>query len=728
MISFKRLLRFFMISLILSQITMPWSVMAHPTDNTIRVAVTGTDAPDCGSEVSPCRNLQYAVNKSLSGDTILVAGGTYTYSGGNPSASCTYLSITNAVVCVNNKHLTILGGYSTSNWMKDDPLANLTLIDGQNSFRGIVVIDDSSEGNTASLTLEGFTIQNGKAQGEKDSNSDLIGAYGGGMFVHIAPVILRNIIFINNVSQGGDATSIDGGPGAGGGLTLNRIPTTSKSTLEHIIFMGNKARGGNTTDGKRGGAGVGGGMFGYSVSVEATYLTFIDNQALGGSSVGSGVGNDGQTADGLGGGIALHRSGTISLQYITATGNQAIGGNAGTQAGHGLGGFLESEITTQLSLSNALAKDNLASGGSGLIGGIGGGGGIMVSDASIWVERSSILANTAKGGNGGGTEIGSAGGGGLYINRYSKGITTSIANCIIADNYIEMGDGTGTVPGGGGGGLWLIGSVDITHSTIARNRMEPRLVYGIGVIILNFGTTEPTIVDISYSTISDHINNYFDTWPIQDAVHVWSTTTLNLNRNAFINNTDNTNSDNQPPSFGGPGTINGYETSIFPASSSYISSGSPNYNYHISQASTLKDQATGSTTTLVDVDGQSRPYNIVSDIGADEYVPFSLLVFPGNRSLRLDWAKDAGLLAGGVSHYEVLVTCPAGANPPAEGGCGVPIHVGMTTSFTLTGLSNFKQYTILIYANRANDDIVATSVEITAFPTNHFVYMPFVTR
>src|SRR5215211_4093479 len=124
------------------------------------IASSGSDASNCGSPSSPCRTIQYAVNQSVSGDRILVAQGTYVY---NASVDpCSFL-LTPAVICVLDKRLTILGGYSTSNWSAANPAANPTVVDGQNARRGAVVIGFNTA--TTHLNMEGFIIQNGRAQG-----------------------------------------------------------------------------------------------------------------------------------------------------------------------------------------------------------------------------------------------------------------------------------------------------------------------------------------------------------------------------------------------------------------------------------------------------------------------------------------------------------------------------------------------------------------------------------
>ena len=87
-------------------------LLAAPQATTLHVdGATGADNCSCGSTSQPCRTFQHAVNISNSGDTILVTAGSYTYSGNNTCLD----GISTAVVCVLSKHLTILGGYTTSN-------------------------------------------------------------------------------------------------------------------------------------------------------------------------------------------------------------------------------------------------------------------------------------------------------------------------------------------------------------------------------------------------------------------------------------------------------------------------------------------------------------------------------------------------------------------------------------------------------------------------------------
>jgi hypothetical protein len=96
--------------------------------------------------------------------------------------------------------------------------------------------------------------------------------------------------------------------------------------------------------------------------------------------------------------------------------------------------------------------------------------------------------------------------------------------------------------------------------------------------------------------------------------------------------------------------------------------------------------------------------------------------------LQLSWVAGVSVLAGGVSSYEVVVTCSAGANPPDQGSCGQPINAGTATTFTLTGLSNFKQYTLTVYARNTQGTVIANSTTIATFPTDLLLYLPLIIR
>jgi hypothetical protein len=672
---------------------------------TIRyVASGGPDIGDCSSSASPCGTIQYAVNQSVSGDWILVAQGTYTYNAGTDP--CTFFQ-TRAVVCVYGKNLTILGGYSTGDWSTANPTGNLTVIDGGNTYRGVIV----NGFNTAptNLDMEGFTIQNGRAQGPLYPG--VPGGRGGGMWVNTAATTLKDVVFKNNRSIGDNYPAAGGGAGGsadGSGLSIDASPAGTSSLLQRVTFDSNQSLGG--VGSIRGGVAFGA-LFVYASTVTIEDSTFTNNFARAGSSTGSGF-SGGLAADALGGAIAFEQ-GSATLNRIVVTGNQAIGGNAATSAGGSFGAGIYTEDSSSVSISDSIVNGNVSQAGNAVNGGYGSAGGILIYNGPATINRVKVVANRAIGGSTtGGGSAGSAGAGGIYLWRTNSSVNgnSSVTNTIITDNYV--GTGSGTVPGGGGGGVQAQGvTATFIHCTIARNQLGSSLISGQGLLVLAAPSVSSSTVAVSFSVISDHTVG-----ASAYAVLVQSGNILNFNRSLFANNTHDTN-----------GSITWLSPKINTASAGYISSGSPNYNYHIRPDSAAKDQATGSTTAQ-DIDLQSRPYNGVSDLGADEYSPFPLVVRSGDGTLRLDWAVGASWLAGGVDHYEMIVTCAAGANAPDQVGCGSSINVGTATTITLTGLTDFKGYTSVVNAYDSSRNLIGTSTTVTAFPTNIFLYLPLVMK
>lgn len=449
---------------------------------TIHVAPTGSDNGSCGADATPCKTIQQAVNLAHNGDVILVAAGTYT--GSNLCAP----SIDTAVVCIWNKHLVIRGGYTTNNWSVADPSQNVTTIDGQNSRRGIYFWGTNA--NAASLFLEGFTIQNGRQQGISSSDDNKSFAFGGGMLVDRVPVTIKNIIFQNNKAIGADNNFAHGGAAGGGGLAIRAV---SNAVLEHITFIGNEARGG--TGSERGGFAIGGGLYTYQSILLGDYLIFQSNKSLAGSSMGSGL-SGGQRADAQGAGAAFQIGSFVNVNHLDVFDNQAIGGNAPNgDAGGAFGGGVFAEVSS-LNLTDSDFYNNLAQGGNGRnagpSGSLGIGGGISTGAAQVSMERVRVVNNIAKAGTGS-EKQGSAGGGGVDL---SGNATILLSNMIIADNRVEVPP-SGV---GGGGGIFVNGAnVSMVHMTIARNQISSSPMQGNGIVLINGSTAT-----ISHSIVADH--------------------------------------------------------------------------------------------------------------------------------------------------------------------------------------------------------------------------------
>jgi hypothetical protein len=586
----------------LSTISTNASSLSLPEAKTILVSITtGTDVAGCGSELQPCRSIQYAVNLAASGDTILVAKGTYTYNGIDPCTS----QINRSVVCWWDKQLTINGGYSEDNWTVADLVNNLTIIDGGSQYRGVIVWRVSG---TASLSMQGFTIQNARAVGKPDGLTYAGHAFGAGMWATKSYVNLKNVTFKNNIATGGTNFSISqAGWAFGAGLAIEG-PNGGTSTLEKITFVNNQALGGSGSN--VGGNGVGGGLFAGEAAVTASEITLTNNIARGGNTPGNACPGP---ASGYGGAIALQRNAGFNFSYITATGNQAIGSNAAggsSCGGNGIGAVFFLEQAT-VNISDSLLKSNQSIGGLGTTGGVGWAGGVYTERANLNLDRVKVISNTATSGasSSGSGPAGPAGGGGAYMSAWDGGnYWANITNSLFAENKAVMGTPGTKVQGGGGGAVFIQGiAANITHSTFANNNLENGISVGQGVLVIGApisGGTKPGSVNIKYSVFTDHRNNLTYN---NSAVQVFSGNSGSLSYVWFGNNKSDT-----------AGTFTSDHVWHDTRSAGYISPGSPNYDYHLNTDSPVIDLATSSATNI-DLDRQSRPVGPLPDLGAYEY-------------------------------------------------------------------------------------------------------------
>jgi len=485
------------------------------------------------------------VDQATSGTWILVAEGTYHYDPADSLPSpCYSEAIAAPVVCILNKQLDILGGYTTSNWQSPDPVAHETIIDGQNQYRGVLLQRTNPADPPASLRMENFTIQNCRAQGRSNQTGYASYAFGAGMLVDASPVVFRHLIFQHNVAIGGDNTNSEfGGAGSGGGLALRAVPT---GLMEHITLDDNQAFGGAGT--KRGGYAAGGGLFTYRSTVWGSYITITNNTARAGNSSGSGKSSDGERADAQGGGAAIKGGSYVPFQFVTISDNQAFGGNATTYGGGAFGGGMTVEAETfgaTMTMFDADVRGNAAFGGHAANGWMAAGGGIDAAGAGLWLERVTIVDNSVVGGNGSAGDAGSAAGGGLHLARFQADSThVSIVNCVVADNYVAQGT-SGQLIGAGGGGIWLQGvDADIVHTTVAGNDFGSPVMQGQAIILLN-QSAPPTVAHIYYSIIADHT----DAEGVA-ALHVQANNTAYLERTLWAGNDEDTNA-----GWSGAGTI-----------------------------------------------------------------------------------------------------------------------------------------------------------------------------
>ena len=594
-------------ALLLGVLAVPWGASAA----TIRVdSATGFDVGGCGSDGSPCASVQYAVNGASSGDTILVAAGTYTYDVGLDPCPSDHTG----VVCIQPvtfMSLTIKGGYAGGDWTTPTPDTNVTIIDGQDAYRGVLV-NGTNDG--AALVMEGFTVRNGLGLSRPGLDDN---GFGGGVSVVLADLTLRNMVIEDNEARGADVDPGKGGAGAGGGVAIRSSNGSPRATLvlENVTFDNNRAVGG--TGEEAGGFGEGGAMFLNYTDASGSDIVVTNNQALAGSSTGDGI-TGGKKADAQGGGIAFKEASDSTFQRVTATGNLAQGGDAassGGSAGGAFGGGLYGERADSYSIIDGVVRDNVAHGGNADTAGMGFGGGVYALDSEVSLNRLQIINNEASGGDGT-TKKGSGGGGGLYFadnDGVSGGRMITMLNVVVAGNSAALGSGGGTTSGGGGG-LFVNGAQsDASHCTFADNGLSdspPMQGKAIVLITRTPATPVPSHMTFDYGIISDHAAYLGDA-----AVHVKADSSITFDTGIFSNNGTDT---------AGVGTYNGLGSMSSEASVVYVAGGSPDFDYRLQESSPAVDTASGSTETL-DFEGDVRDGS--PDIGADEHTESLDLIF-----------------------------------------------------------------------------------------------------
>jgi hypothetical protein len=590
---------------------------------TYAVAPTGTDAPACGTAAAPCRTIQFVVDELIllnGAGTIKVAAGTY-----DDLKSCPAGTAPNqAVVCVLNKQVTLLGGFAPPNWdtPADDPRA--TVIDGKGEGRGLRIQRTGPNEATASLEMDGFTIQNGLAQGMSSGDASQTWAFGGGMLAEHSAVALRDVVFRNNRVIGGTTSQPAGGRAAGGGLAVNDDAWSSgaaNATLQTVTFEGNRAHGGSGVD--QGGYALGGALFSYWVTLSGDTLVFDGNAAMAGST--SGVGFSGSDkSDALGGAVSVEQNSSVDLRHVHATGNSATGGAAPNgEAGGAFGGAFFAELAA-LSVTDAVIEQNRAQGGSGknttTTGSLAEGGGVFTVTSDLTLDRVIVVGNEARAGDGL-VNGGASGGGGVAVTFGSgDGVDTpfTIRNSVIANNLVSSG--SGTFVGGGAGGLWIQAVTGtIEHATIANNRLGDAHLLGGGVAVVNVPGWQAHAT-ISDSIMANQTTRAFDPTCYSDAaLYVAENTTADVTRVLFANNRHDSNAGisggwNLPP-----GTVN-MTGALSAPDAGFVSAGNPDDDYHLVAGSPAVDQAAGGSVA-VDLDGRARPDGAAADLGAYEFTP-----------------------------------------------------------------------------------------------------------
>jgi hypothetical protein len=173
-------------------------------------------------------SVQAAVDIAGPGDVIKVAAGTYTGVQVRPRDDITTTGTVTQIVYL-KKSLTIVGGYTTSNWTTPDPEANLTTLDAHRQGRVLYITGPITP------TIEGLRLTGGDATGmggEPTNPTDC----GGGIYIYGAlATIESNWVFSNTAETGGGIFVSDKG------WSLNK---PGASLIANTVFSNTAIRGG----------------------------------------------------------------------------------------------------------------------------------------------------------------------------------------------------------------------------------------------------------------------------------------------------------------------------------------------------------------------------------------------------------------------------------------------------------------------------------------------------
>lgn len=169
------------------------------------VDARNTSGTEQGTQQSPFRTVQRAIDAAAGGDEIRVAGGTYVQN----------LKVVSKAIVLN-------GGFSSA-WVRD-VAANPTTLQGEGGDSVITLLD-------ADATVDGFRITGGTG-----STEELPDAYaGGGIFSRGgSPTITNNVIEFNNILSENPPADVS----RGGGVY---ITNAAQARIENNVIRNNKA-------------------------------------------------------------------------------------------------------------------------------------------------------------------------------------------------------------------------------------------------------------------------------------------------------------------------------------------------------------------------------------------------------------------------------------------------------------------------------------------------------
>lgn len=444
----------------------PRVALAQAGTGVIRVATSGTDVPTCGGESTPCRTVQYAVNQASSGDSVLVATGTY-----SDIHLAVFGTITQVVYV--DRSLTIRGGYN-SNFTAWDPDLYPTTLDARGLGRVVYITGGLT------VTLDSLRIVNGSGERGGEVNPDPyiypVGS-GGGVHSDARFLTVRNCVIMSNTAH----NEAHSGTAGGGGIYQGCAQVGSYCSYAPTLVMEDSSIISNTADYNGGGIFVEGGGVPGTGDVTIRDVQFTGNRS---NEDGGGVyacyssltlldsdfvhnvawDDDPVDPNDSGGGLYLIEGGPVLLDGNTFVSNTADIG----------GGLFVRDVT--LTMTDNLIQDNISyhyAGGTGVYQcaaylsdntfednrSEGWGGGLEVTWGDLTLTHNAFQGNTA-----------SDDGGGFYGGGLHDGHTYTITYNLFQGNVAAL---SGSATGGGArllnGALGEKGWIIFSHNRVIDN-------------------------------------------------------------------------------------------------------------------------------------------------------------------------------------------------------------------------------------------------------------------
>jgi CSLREA domain-containing protein len=310
---------------------------AYELNLTRNVSTTGTDSGDCS--ISNCLTIYYAYSKTLGGETINVAAGTYTETAQIDMSHT--ITIAGAGASSTIVQAAASAGIANHRVFRDNG-ATVTL-SGMTVRYGVETSGAGINNSSGALTLNNMIVSDNQIP----SSSGLNGA---GISVNGGTTTINNSTFSNNSINSASATT----NGNGGGIFIG---SSGSLTLNNVTVSGNTAYN------------SGGGVATKGGSVTINNSTISGNTATNTSDTTGGGGGLAQTTSG----------GTVNLNNVTVSGNSAKSNGAGLFMSAGTMNVNYSTIA-----NNSADSDNNA---------IGDGGGVYRSAGTLNLKSSIVAGN-----------------------------------------------------------------------------------------------------------------------------------------------------------------------------------------------------------------------------------------------------------------------------------------------------------------------------------------------